>query len=194
MRHRSTGARSLAVVALTVSSAACASGTGATGPAKTEPSVSASARSWYGSPTPDGSSASGSPVLGSTSPGRSISASPSTRAATAGGSTRLCLSGTVTILYPLADNPLRTTCVHAGTAIHITLKSPPNYSWAPVMSSNPNTVTMLADHLAPDGTRSATARAVAAPGTATLNSADTYTPDHHGPPSRAWQLTLTVVP
>jgi hypothetical protein len=53
-------------------------------------------------------------------------------------------------------------------------------------------VTVLGNELAPDGTRSTTARA-AAPGTAALDSADTYTPDPHGPPSQRW-LTLTVVP
>ncbi|MCX4425898.1 hypothetical protein [Streptomyces mirabilis] len=111
-----------------------------------------------------------------------------------GRSTRLCLGGTVTVLYPPADNPLRSTCVHVGTRIQITLRPPsPHYSWAPVTSSNPKTVTVLDDQPAPGGTRSATARATAS-GTATLNSADTYSPDPHGPPSKPWQLTLTVVP
>ncbi|MGJ5752407.1 hypothetical protein [Streptomyces puniciscabiei] len=96
-------------------------------------------------------------------------------------------------MYPPADNPLRSACLKLGTTIHLTLKSPANYGWAPVRSSSPNTVTLLDDHTASDGTRSATARAASA-GTATLSSADTYTPDPHGPPSRAWQLTLTVVP
>ncbi|EST34861.1 hypothetical protein M878_08335 [Streptomyces roseochromogenus subsp. oscitans DS 12.976] len=62
-----------------------------------------------------------------------------------------------------------------------------------VRSSNQDAVTVLDDRTAPDGTRSAAARA-GSPGTAILSSADTYTPDPHGPPSRAWQLTLTVVP
>lgn len=113
--------------------------------------------------------------------------------AATGGSARLCLSGTVTVIYPAADNPLRTTCVHSGTTVHITLKPLPNYRWAPVTSSNTKVVGLLDDHPAADGTRSATARAASA-GTATLDSADTYTPDPHGPPSRGWHLTLTVVP
>ncbi|MGW1056056.1 hypothetical protein ACWDBD_02265 [Streptomyces sp. NPDC001118] len=41
---------------------------------------------------------------------------------------------------------------------------------------------------------SAWARRSASVGTANLTSADTYTPDPHGPPSRAWQLMLTAVP
>ncbi|MQY39641.1 hypothetical protein SRB17_76680 [Streptomyces sp. RB17] len=149
-----------------VSAAACASGTGATAPAKKSPSAFASTGSSHGTPAPAGSSAS--------------------------SSTRPCLSGTVTIRYPPADNPLRTACLQVGTTIHLTLEPSANYSWAPVRSSDPDTVTLLDDHAASDGTRSATARAASA-GTATLGSADTYTPDPHGPPSRAWQLTLTVV-
>ncbi|MGW7817780.1 hypothetical protein ACWGLF_06515 [Streptomyces puniciscabiei] len=109
------------------------------------------------------------------------------------GSTRPCLSGTVTVLHPPADNSLRTTCVHVGTTLHLTLEPSANHSWAPVRSSNANTVTVLDGRTAPDGTRSATARA-ASTGTATLSSADSYTPDPHGPPSRAWRLILTVVP
>ncbi|WP_146068006.1 hypothetical protein [Streptomyces sp. Ru72] len=159
MRHRRTGVSALTVAALIVPAAACASGTGATEPAKRSPSASDSVR-------------------------------PS---ATAGSSTRLCLSGTVTVRYPPADNPLHSACVHVGTAIRITLKPTANYRWAPVTSSQAKTVTVLDDHPAPGGTRCATARDATA-GTATLTSAYTYTPDPHGPPSRAWRLTLTVVP
>ncbi|MFE8949751.1 hypothetical protein [Streptomyces sp. NPDC007856] len=149
-----------------VSAAAC--GAGGALPARTGASALAvSTRSSQGSPAPVGSSAS--------------------------GSTRQCLSGTVTVRYPPADNPLRTACVHVGTTIHIILKPPPRYGWAPVTSSDPRTVPLLDDHAAPDGTRSATACAAAA-GTASLNSADTYTPDPHGPSSRVWRLTLTVIP
>jgi hypothetical protein len=193
MRHHHTGAQLLAALALMGATAACAaSGTDASTSTSTsgEPSASASALPSSASATPSGSSVSGS---GSASSGHSASASPSTPTATSGGSNRLCLSGTVAVLYPPADNPLRSTCVHVGTRIQITLKPPANYSWAPVTSSAPNVVTVLDNQVAPDGTRSATARA-AASGTATLDSADTYTPDPHGPPSKPWQLTLTVVP
>ncbi|GHD90988.1 hypothetical protein GCM10010508_37770 [Streptomyces naganishii JCM 4654] len=113
--------------------------------------------------------------------------------AATGGSARLCLSGTVTVIHPAADNPLRTTCVHTGTTVRITLEPLPNRRWAPVTSSNPKAVGLLDDHLEADGARSATARAASA-GTATLDSADSYTPDPHGPPSRRRHLTITVVP
>ncbi|WP_406470099.1 hypothetical protein [Streptomyces sp. NBC_01615] len=188
MSHRRSGAWLLAVPALMAATASCDSGTDHPSSASSEPSASVSAP-----PSLAGSAPAGSSVSGSPSSGRSASAPAGTPAATSGGSARLCLSGTVTVLYPASDNPLRSTCVHVGTRIQITLKPPANYSWAPVTSSAPTVVTVLDNQIAPDGTRSATARA-ATPGTATLESADTYTPDPHGPPSRPWQLTLTVVP
>jgi hypothetical protein len=188
MRHHRTGARLLAALALMAATASCASGTGHPSSVSSEPSASVSAPPSSASSAPTGSSVRGSP-----SSGRSASAPPSTPAASSGGSTRLCLGGTVKVLYPASDNPLRSACVHVGTRIQITLKPPANYRWAPVTSSAPKVVTVLDNQVAPDGTRSATARAAAA-GTATLESADTYTPDPHGPPSKPWQLTLTVVP
>ncbi|MEV5878367.1 hypothetical protein AB0L75_29910 [Streptomyces sp. NPDC052101] len=156
------------------SAAACSSGSGASVPASKESSATASAssQSAYRSPRPTG---------------------PPVSASTAGSSARSCLSGKVSVRYPPADNPLRSICVHVGTEIDIALTPSPGYRWAPVTSSSPTTGVVLDDHLATDGTRSATARATA-PGTAMLDSADTYTPDPHGPPSRAWQLTLTVIP
>jgi hypothetical protein len=193
MRHHRTGARLLAALALMVATAACASGAGASASASNEPSASSSARQSSASPSPAGSSSSGSTISNSVSPSRSALASPSVPAATSSGATRLCLKGTVTVLYPPSDNPLRSTCIHVGTSIQITLRAPRNYSWAPVTSSAPSVVAVLGNQIAPDGTCAATARATAS-GTATLSSADTYTPDPHGPPSRPWQLTLTVVP
>jgi hypothetical protein len=127
--------------------------------------------------------ASSSVPSGPTPSGASATATP--------GSTRLCLSGTVQVLHPVADNPLRSSCVHVGTRIVVTLQSMSNYRWAPVTSSAPALVAVLDNSLTTDGTRAATAQAEA-PGTATLTSADTYTPDPNGPPSRAWHLTLTV--
>jgi hypothetical protein len=119
---------------------------------------------------------------------------PSTPSATpAVSSTRLCLSGTVRVLYPPADNPLRSACVHTGTRIVITLQARPNYRWAPVVSSDSAVITVLSNRLAANGARAAGARA-GVPGTTTLSSADTFTPDPHGPPSRAWQLRLRVIP
>lgn len=194
MRHHHTGARLLATLAFVTAAAGCGtSGTGTSTSSSAEPSASAVPSA--SSPAPGGSSVSASAGSGSASSGHTASAPPSTATATASsGSTGRCLSGTVAVLYPPADNPLRSACVHVGTKIQITLKpTSPNYSWAPVTSSTPKTVAVLANQLASDGTRTATARA-AVPGTATLGSADTYSPDPHGPPSRPWQLTLTVVP
>lgn len=183
----------LAAIVLMGSATACASTTGTSASASNKPSASASAPPASTGPAPAESSASGSTISGSASTGHSTSTPPSTAAITPGNITGPCLSGTVTVLYPPADNPLRSTCVHVGTRIQITLKPAPNYRWAPVTSSVPKVVTVLDDRVAPDGTRSAAARAVS-PGTATLNSADTYTPDSHGPPSHPWRLTLTIVP
>jgi hypothetical protein len=107
--------------------------------------------------------------------------------------TRSCLSGAVRVVYPGSDNPLRTVCVHVGTQVTITLVAVASYKWAPVTSSAPTVVRMLANHAADGGTLVEIGRAVS-PGTATLSSTDTFTPDPHGPPSRAWQLEVRVVP
>ncbi|MFE2474178.1 hypothetical protein [Streptomyces mirabilis] len=194
MKHHHTGARLLVTLAFVTAAVGCGtSGTGASTSSSAEPSASAVPSS--SSSAPGGSSVSVSAGSGSASSGHTASPSASPPASTASsGSTGRCLSGTVAVLYPPADNPLRSACVHVGTKIQITLKpTSPNYSWAPVTSSTPKTVTVLDNQLAPAGTRTATARA-AAPGTATLSSANTYTPDPHGPPSKPWQLNLTIVP
>jgi hypothetical protein len=149
--------------------------------------------------SPSGSAGNGSapPSASTPVPSHQPSTTPpssSTAPSTGRGSTRLCLSGTLRVLYPAADNPLHSSCVHTGAQIVITLRArTPAYRWAPVTSSAPAVVTVLSNDVADNGTRTATARA-STPGTATLSSADTYTPDPHGPPSQAWQLTLTVVP
>jgi len=104
-----------------------------------------------------------------------------------------CLSGAVRVVYPGSDNPLHTVCVHVGTQVTVTLVAVVSYKWAPVASSAPAVVLMLANHAADGGTLVEVGRALS-PGTATLSSADTFTPDPHGPPSRAWQLVVRVVP
>lgn len=103
-----------------------------------------------------------------------------------------CLRGVVRVLYPGADNPLRSVCVHVGTEITITLSAVPSYKWSPVLSSSPGVVLMTSNHAADAGTLVEVARAQS-PGTATLTAADTFTPDPHGPPSRLWQLLVRVV-
>lgn len=104
-----------------------------------------------------------------------------------------CLHGPLRVLYPGADNPLRSTCLHTGTTLVITLITRGAYRWAPVTSSTPAVVAVQDRHTDPSHTVITTLRALR-PGTATLTSANTFTPDTHGPPSRAWQLQVRVIP
>lgn len=117
-------------------------------------------------------------VLGSASP-------PSTRDG--------CLTGTLRILHPGADNPLHTSCVRVGAAIVITLTGRGAYRWTPVTSSDSAVVATVTNRSGPDGTTVNTLRAQHS-GTTTLSSVDTFTPDPHGPPSHAWQLIVRVTP
>jgi hypothetical protein len=191
-KHRPDGwllVAPLALAALVACGSDAGDGTSASAPGtvSTTTQTSASASEGHGSASPGASTITPSHQPGTTPP-------PSSPAPSTGGSTRLCLSGTLRVLYPAADNPLHSSCVHTGTQIVITLRArTPAYRWAPVTSSSPAVVTVLSNDVADNGTRTATARA-STPGTATLSSADTFTPDRHGPPSQAWQLTLTVVP
>lgn len=102
-----------------------------------------------------------------------------------------CLNGTLRVLYPGADNPLRTSCVHAGAQIVITLTAKGAYRWDPVASSNPAVIGRLGSHTSQGGVLVTTLRALR-PGTATLTSVDTFTPDPHGPPSQGWSLVVGV--
>ncbi|TDU02545.1 hypothetical protein EDD99_0945 [Streptomyces sp. 846.5] len=124
---------------------------------------------------------------------RPTPSTPASGTAIAPAPTRSCLSGALRVVYPGSDNPLRTVCVHVGTQVTITLVAVASYKWAPVTSSAPTVVRMLANHAADGGTLVEIGRVVS-PGTATLSSTDTFTPDPHGPPSRAWQLVIRVVP
>ncbi len=165
--------------------AACSSGSGAPTAAASAPRTASGAGS---APAPSATTASPSPTGMGSAPATPSTAAPVTVAPSAS-----CLSGAVRVLYPGADNPLRTVCVHVGTQITITLDAVASYKWAPVTSSVPAVVLMLGNHAADGGTLVEVARAQA-PGAATLTSADTFTPGPHGPPSRTWQLTVTVVP
>jgi hypothetical protein len=179
----------LALAALVACGADAGGGTSASAPS----TVSTTAQA---SPSGSAGHGSASPGASTTVPSHQPGTTPSTAslAPSTGGGTRLCLSGTLRVLYPAADNPLHSSCVHTGTRIVITLRArSSSYRWSPVTSAAPPVVTVLSNELADNGTRSATAQAEA-PGTVTLHSADTFTPDPHGPPSQAWQLTLTVVP
>ncbi|MFI6685714.1 hypothetical protein [Streptomyces sp. NPDC050485] len=102
-----------------------------------------------------------------------------------------CLSGTLQVLHPGADNPLRSACVRPGAEIVVTLTARASYQWAPVATSAPAVVAVVHSHTGPDRTTTTTLRALL-PGTADLTSADTFTPDPHGPPSDGWQLSVYV--
>ncbi|WP_052433436.1 hypothetical protein [Streptacidiphilus carbonis] len=173
--------------------AACSSGSGSAQAGSAAPTPAASTpvtASGSGSaPAPAATTASPAPT--GTGPAPTTPSAPASSAtATPGGS---CLSGAVRVLYPGADNPLRTVCVHVGAQITVTLNAVASYKWAPVTSSVPAVVLMLGSHAADGGTLVEVARAQA-PGAAVLTSADTFTPDPHGPPARMWQLKVTVVP
>ncbi|MFE3185726.1 hypothetical protein ACFXKR_33335 [Streptomyces violascens] len=104
-----------------------------------------------------------------------------------------CLSGTLRVLYPGSDNPLRTSRVCTGTDIVVALTGKGSYRWAPVTSSMPAVVAATGSHAEPGGVTETTLRALHA-GTATLTSADSFTPDAHGPPPHGWKLIIHVGP
>ncbi|MCX3060550.1 hypothetical protein [Streptomyces beihaiensis] len=110
-----------------------------------------------------------------------------------GSAARRCGSGTMTVTHTPAGPLERRACAHTGTRIRIDLEPSTDHDWTPIASSDPAVASVVADRAASGGTRTAEIRADS-PGTAELISADTYTPDPHGPPSRRWRLTLTVVP
>lgn len=117
-------------------------------------------------------------------PGSSISAPSSDH----------CLSGAVTIDYPPGDNPLRSACVHVGVVIDVTLNATGGFVWTPLTDSDPSTaaITSAGSGGSGGGSVHAQVRAVR-PGTCTLSSSRSYTPDPHGPPTTLWTLTLRVV-
>ncbi|MEZ0064487.1 hypothetical protein ABIA32_000475 [Streptacidiphilus sp. MAP12-20] len=188
-RTRALGAT--AVCAGVIAAIAACGGSSHAGSASSAPVATSVAP---GSPLPAGSGSGGA------APPRST---PGTRQATPPGSAATptgpaptpgtCLFGAVRIVYPGSDNPLRSVCVHAGSQITVTLNAVHSYKWAPIKSSDSAVVLMTGNHAAEGGTLVEVARAES-PGTATLSSADTFTPDPHGPPSRLWQLSVTVVP
>jgi hypothetical protein len=95
------------------------------------------------------------------------------------------------VVYPATDNPVRTACVHMGTSVNVELLALRGVTWAVPSVSDPSVAT-ITDEVTPPGTRHDHVNLLR-PGTVTLVSASTYSPDPHGPPSRQWTLTLTVV-
>jgi hypothetical protein len=189
--RRHTG---LALVPLLLSAAAvltgCSSAAGTQGgdhvsPAQSTASVTPSAAVSSGTAAPSASTAASTAALPSLSAGtRPLNPPPS-------GSPN-CLSGTVQVVYPSGDNPLRSVCVHVGSRIEITLRGAQGYPWRPVASSAPQVVGLTADSVSA-GTVDATTQALA-PGSAVLSATTRAAADPTGPMTKRWQLTVTVVP
>lgn len=130
-----------------------------------------------GVPAPPPTSVSSSPVG---APSSSIVAST----AAAG---RTCLAH-VSILYPVGDNPLRSTCVRVGGSVDITLTAIGGYRWSVPVSSNPAVAVIANQYADPtSGTLRATVT-VRGPGTTTLSATQSLAAG--GPPRRLWTLIL----
>ena len=111
---------------------------------------------------------------------------------TSTGVTGRCLSGVFSVVYPPGDNPVRSACLRMGTTVVITLMAIRGTTWSAPTDTNPAVAT-ITDQVDPDGTRHDSVLLLR-PGTVTFTSASSYTPDPHGPPSKLWSLTLTIVP
>jgi len=97
---------------------------------------------------------------------------------TAPVATRACLAR-VSVLYPDSDTPLRAVCVRVGGTVAITLTVARHYRWTTPTSSSPAVATIGDVHTGPDGALYTIATAHA-PGTATFNATDSFTPDPYG--------------
>lgn len=121
-----------------------------------------------------------------------VVAPPNPVTTSAPGTSGKCLSGTVSVVYPAASNPLRSVCVHLGTAVNVELMAIRGTTWTAATPSDPSIATVT-DQVGNGGTRYDSVRLLK-PGTVTLSSVSTYGPDPHGPASQKWTLTVTVVP
>jgi hypothetical protein len=107
-------------------------------------------------------------------------------------STQTCRTNPLIIVYPPADSPLRSACLRMGVHARITLGAAGGWEWSPVVASVP-AVVAVTDDVGPGHTHHVTVRPLH-PGTVTLSSASSFTPDPHGPATQTWTLTLTIVP
>lgn len=80
--------------------------------------------------------------------------------------------------------------VHVGAEIVITLEQAPGHAWTAVESLQPRVMTV--QRSSEEAAVTTVARAVAA-GNAQLRWASSFTGDPFGPPTKLWQLTVTVV-
>lgn len=146
------------------------------------PSAPAATAATAGSPV--GASATQSAAAPPTTSPQGSSRSP--------GASGRCLSGAFMVVYPPGDNPVRSACVHLGTTVGVVLQAAGGTTWSALTDSDP-AVAAVTDRVGADGTRH-DGVVLLRTGTVTFTSVSTYIPDPHGPPSRLWSLTLTVVP
>lgn len=95
------------------------------------------------------------------------------------------------MVVPTTDNPVRSACLHMGTAVAIELLSLRGTSWSAPTNSDP-TVAAVTDQVTPVGTRHDQVKLLR-PGTVTFTSTS-RSPNPEGPPPAVWTLTLTIVP
>lgn len=132
------------------------------------------------------------PSATQSSESRPTNPAPTTTGSAPTGGSGKCFSGTFSVIYPGTDNPVKNACVHMGTAVSIELLALRGVTWTAPTASDPSLVS-VADQVTPPGTHHDQVTLLRT-GTVTFTSASTYNPDPHGPPSRQWTLTLTIVP
>ena len=81
--------------------------------------------------------------------------------------------------------------MHVGVVIDVTLTATGGFVWTPLTDSDSATAAITTAGSV-GGSVHAQVRALR-PGTCTLSSSRSYTPDPHGPPTILWTLTLRVV-
>jgi hypothetical protein len=96
------------------------------------------------------------------------------------------------VVVPTTDNPVRSACLHLGTSVELEFIALRGVTWSAPVASDPS-VASISDQVEPIGTRRDQVRLLR-PGTVTFSSSSNYNADPHGPASRLWTLTLTVVP
>jgi hypothetical protein len=96
------------------------------------------------------------------------------------------------VVVPTIDNPVRSACLHMGTAVDIEFLALRGITWSAPVASDAS-VAAVTDQVTPVGTRHDQVRLLR-PGTVTFTSSSTSGLDPSGPPSRLWTLTVVVVP
>lgn len=94
----------------------------------------------------------------------------------------------------LIRRPASTSALTApsGTTLELRLEPASGYRWTTVASSDHQVAEVTATTVDDTGAATATV-ALNTPGTTTLTATTSYQPDPHGPVTRLWRLTATVV-